>query len=240
MEQAGDQLLGARAHSCLELAVVSLADLKEVARIERTSAGSQATPPSALRALKDRPDRNLTKDLFPPAVAYSEVSAGSAGGRIVEQTLATAVMGADGGPIGWVFLRLDFGAVARRLNRSPRLLGFLVNRDGTYLADPDPSRVLSRRGNAPLDRAFEQLLAQPIDSGRPAEVKLLENLTLPSLTVYAASAQFTTAPEPGRLRQARNNLVTKFPDLRMGRVDDAPDRIVFRAADQETIRLARA
>ena len=135
-------------------------------------------------------------------------------------------------------LALDFGAVASRLNRSPRLLGFLVNRDGTYLADPDPSRVLSRRGNAPLDRAFEQLLAQPIDSGRPAEVKLLENLTLPGLTVYAASARFTTAPEPGRLRQARNNLVTKYPDLRMGRVDDAPDRIVFRAADQETIRLA--
>jgi PAS domain-containing protein len=237
MEQAGAQLLKARPHY-LELAVVAIADLKEVARIDRKADGSQAAALTDLQSLSARPDRNLVNDLFPPAVAFSAVPGGPADSRTVEQTLVTPVAGPDGGAVGWVFLRLDFGALAGRLNRSPRLLGFLVNRDGTYLADPDPSLVLSRRGDAPLDQAFDRLLKGATDGAGPTDDVSLTNLKLPNLTVYTASAKFPTPPEPGRLRQGRNTLMKKYPGLRIGRVDDAPDRLVFRAADAETIRQA--
>src|SRR5436305_1446847 len=56
----------------------------------------------------------------------------------LEQIAVAPVMSPTGEAVGFIILRIDFTALARPLNRSPRTLGFLVNARGEYLAHPDP------------------------------------------------------------------------------------------------------
>jgi signal transduction histidine kinase/DNA-binding response OmpR family regulator/HAMP domain-containing protein len=235
-ENAGTRLLEARPHY-LELAVVAVADVREVARIDRTADGPHAALATALRGWNERPELALKNGLAPPAVGFSAVPADPAKGPAVEQTLVTPVAGPDGRAIGWVFLRFDFAALAARLNRSPRLLGFLINRDGFYLAHPDAGAILSGHGDSPLDHAFDRLKPPVAGTARVDDVSM-DSLTLPGLMVYDATVRFPTPPESARLRPVRDELVKKYPELRIGRVDDPADRLVFRAADPDKIRQA--
>jgi hypothetical protein len=148
------RVLTARPHY-VELAVIAAPDLREAVRVDRTPDGPRPAAPASLRSWQGRPDLVLTRGLAPSAVGFSAVRA--AAGPPLEQVLATPVAGPDGHAAGWVFLRFDFAAVAGRLNQSPRLLGFLVDADGKYLAHPDPARVLSDRGDDPLDKALARL-----------------------------------------------------------------------------------
>src|SRR5438034_6236042 len=59
---AAVRLLADRPHY-LELAVVAAADLREVARLDRTADGLQPAPPAALRTWQGRPDLAVKKDL---------------------------------------------------------------------------------------------------------------------------------------------------------------------------------
>ena len=153
---AAGRLFDARPHY-LELAVVAV-DLREAARIERSADGWQAVAPPGLKGWQDRKDDlALTTGLSAQAVGFSPVRRGPAAGPALVETLATPVVGSDGLPAGWIFLRLDFAALAGRLNRSARQLGFLVDQDGTYLVHPDAAAVLTSRADSPLDAAFAEL-----------------------------------------------------------------------------------
>ncbi len=235
LAQAAARLLADRPHY-LELALVD-ADLREAARVERTADGPQPAPPAALRSWQGRAEPALTTGLTPPAVGFSEVRAGGPGGPPLVQVLATPVVGPDARPAGWAFLRLDFTALAARLNESPRLLGFLVNARGEYLAHPDPARVLGGPADAPLDKALARLTARTVDPAAPADGEHLDDLALPGLTVYAAAARFAP-PDADQLAKAREALLRKYPGLRVGRGDDPPGRLALRAGDADVIHQA--
>jgi signal transduction histidine kinase/HAMP domain-containing protein len=242
LEKMVNNLFADRPHY-LELAVVSAADLKEAACIYRAADGSRPAPTPDLRDWGNRPDFALKNSLVPPAVAFSDIRAAgqqdkSSGGARLEQLLATPVASPSGGVAGWVFLRIDFAALARPLNRSPRLLGFLVNAESKYLAYPDPSRVLSERGDSALDEGFARLHKRSTADANPIDDVQLDDLTLPGLTVYAAAIRYSRPPEPGRIREARNYLTAKYPELRIGRAGDTPNRLALRAGDADTLRQA--
>ena len=236
----------------LELTIVGAGDLREVLRVERTPNGARAATSTSLQSWQGRSDLSLMTGLAPPAVGFSEIRRGIGSpeapteGPPLEQLLVTPVAGSDARPAGWAFLRLDFAALAARLNQSPRLIGFLVNARGDYLAHPDPARVLAGPGNSALDAAFARLQEQSVDeSGR------CQGLGIPG--PWRTARRFDAArpvhlrrrrpvlelgPIGTRLRQAREVLHRKYPGLRVGRGDDPPGRLALRAADPDTLRQA--
>ena len=222
LADAGIRLFAARPHY-LELALVAAADLREAARIDHTADGPKAAAVDALRSWLGRRDLALTTGLATPAVGFSAVRSpdrpGSDNngdrddGPALEQMLVTPVVGADAQPIGWVFLRFNFAALTTTLDRSPRFLGFLVDRRGEYLASPDPNQILKPRGDAPLDAAFADLADRPSTPGMSDSVRL-DDLTLPGLAVYSATARLSQRLDRKRFREIRDDLTRTFPGLR--------------------------
>jgi signal transduction histidine kinase len=228
-------LLRVRPHY-LELAVVA-PDLQEAARVDNTADGPRPAPSGNLKSWRDRTtDLTLTSGLVGPAVGFSAIAATTGSDPPLQQTLTTPVTGADGRPAGWLFLRVDFSALAARLNRSPRLYGFLVDDRGTYLAHPDPSRVETAPGDTPLDAGFRQL-AERAAKDSNAFLRL-DDLSLPGVTAYATAARFPQPPPTDRLREVRDGLVAKYPGLKVGRADGLPGRLTLRAGDADTVKKA--
>src|SRR5262245_39983010 len=154
--------------------------------------------------------------LSPQTVAFSEVRPGlqrPGGERILEQVVTLAIPPAEARkdaagvvqPLGVLLLRLDFGALLSRLNSYPRVLGFLVNASGQYLAHPTPADVppaTASPAGSELDRAFarlhEQTAAKPAD-GRPIGGVQLDSIRLPGLEFYLTTGRIAQEPDAERL-----------------------------------------
>jgi signal transduction histidine kinase/HAMP domain-containing protein len=229
------ELFKARPHY-VEMSLLA-PDLQEAARIDRTADGPQAAPPAGLQNWRERADDlALTAGLAAPAVGFSAIAPGPGNRPPLQQVLTAPVTGVDGRPVGWLFLRIDFAALTARLNRSPRLYGFLVDSRGEYLAHPDPALVGSRPGGAPLDQAFRQLDER---SSKDANaIVRIDDLRLPGLTIYAAAARFSKPPPTERLRDIRDALVAKYPGIKVGRADGLPERLTLRAGDADMLKKA--
>jgi signal transduction histidine kinase len=228
-------LLRARRHY-LEVAVVA-PDLQEAARVDNTVDGPRPAPAAGLKSWRDRTaDLTLTSGLIGPAVGFSGIKAVPGSDPPLQQTLTTPVTGGDGRPAGWLFLRLDFSTLAARLNRSPRLYGFLVDDRGEFLAHPEPAQVGASVADTPLGAGFRQLDER---TGANANAVLrLDDLILPGVTAYVAVARFPKLPATNRLREVRDLIVEKYPGMKVGRADGLPGRLTLRAGDPQTVKNA--
>lgn len=237
-----DRLLSARQHY-LELALVGL-DGKELFRIDRLNNGLLVASPDQFQNWQQRPDFALKNGLVAPAVAFSKVREGNAKidsiveGAPLELVMTTPIAGPDGQSIGWVFLRLDVSRMTARLNQSPRLFGFLVNRDLVYLAHPNPSRILKPVSNPELKQAFEQLKKRTSENPSLYDIEHIETMTLPDLTVFATNWRFAAMPDAAQMNVIASEVIRPARAVRFGRLDERSLRMQLRAAQPELLDQA--
>src|SRR5690242_17659144 len=149
LESQALRLLEARPHyrEVIVIADESGAN-RAVARAERREDGPRVVAPTGSPAGDVAADLANARRLSPADVSFSEVrpaarrTGAPADAPALEQVAVAPVTGPAGETVGFVVLRIDFTALVRPLNQSPRTLGFLVNARGEYLAHPDPARVL--------------------------------------------------------------------------------------------------
>lgn len=230
-------------HLYLELTLVGL-DGKELFRIDRLNNDVIVAPPDQFRNWQQRPDFALKDGLAATDVAFSTVREGNAKidsvveGAPLELMMTTPVAGPDGGPSGWVFLRIDVSKLTARLNQSPRLFGFLVNRDLVYLAHPNPGRILKPVSNPELRQAFETLKERTSENPSPNDIENIESMTLPDLTVFATNWRFASMPDAAQLRVIEAEIVRPAREVLFGRLDKRSLRRQLRAAKPELLEQA--
>jgi PAS domain S-box-containing protein len=242
LDDAAKAVLNSRPEFYLEVAVVTAADLAAVARFKQTSGGPQPVPAATPGTWPLPQDVALIRRSAATAVSFSDVRAGTT--APLEMVLVTPIAGRSGRTIGYGYLRLNFAALTARLNRSPRIIGFLVNRQGEYLAHPDPKCVLTGPGDTDLDKAFAELRERSQNATNLNEDERLDELTLPGLTVFAAAARLPTPPDLATLHKVRDKLLLKYPGLRIGRGTFSASRFAgtprlsMRAGDEATLKQA--
>ncbi|HTK75031.1 MAG TPA: ATP-binding protein [Gemmataceae bacterium] len=196
--------------------------------------------------------------LPPLTVGFSDVRppAGqprpTASNRALEQILTLAVHPPDvrrdaAGvvqPLGVLLLRLDFGALVSRLNASPRVLGFLVNAGGQYLANPSPAGTGPGAGAASgseLDRAFAKLHEQSAakaNDRRPLPGGMqLNSVHLPGLEFFLTTGRIGHDVDADRLRKAIAEVHNRHPGVR-GEGIELSDSLILRGFDESDLRAA--
>jgi signal transduction histidine kinase/HAMP domain-containing protein len=224
-------------------------------------AGEPNREPAADRRWLGQSDYEQALRLAPLAVAFSEVRpatppAGSAprpaGERILEQVVSLAVHPTEvrrdaaglAQPLGVLLLQLDFGALVSRLNASPRVLGFLVNAAGQYLAYPSPTGALPDSGQASgneLDRAFARLLEQTAAKPNATRPRpggmLLNSVALPGLAFFLTTGHIGQDADADRLRKALATVHDRHPGVR-GEGGEQGDSLILRGFDEADLRAA--
>jgi PAS domain S-box-containing protein len=211
-----------------------------VAALEPTEDGWRPAALTGPRAWLTAADLAKARRLVPPAIAFSDVRRAGGQGEL-EQLAAARVAGPAGDAPWFAVLRIDFAALTRRLNQSPRTLGFLFNARGEYLAHPDPDRVLAAADaeSDPLAQAFAQLSAEAEADGTPAGARL-DEVALPGEAFFFATCLLPEPPTAARLRQVTADLLRRHPGLRASRYGDADGRWAFQDREAGRLRQVQA
>jgi signal transduction histidine kinase/HAMP domain-containing protein len=225
----------------------------EIARADAPRTGESRREGAPERRWLGQSDFEQALRLPPLTVAFSEVrltqqpAQRPAGERVLEQVLTLAVhppeprRDASGvaQPLGILLLRLDFGALVSRLNASPRVLGFLVNAGGQYLAHPAAADVPTAGGE--LDRAFaklhEQYGAKPNDTRPVSGGVQLKDVRLPGLEFVLTTGHIGREPDSERVQKALAAVHGRHAGVR-GEDSEQGDTLLLRAFEEADLQAA--